>query len=96
VASTRTGDEGVRICKELVQRVRDEVGAVASLKQVDIVAGLPKTRSGKILRKTMRELADGKVPTVPGHDRGRVGARRARTGAAPRRLIGGGLAHPPR
>ena len=60
------GDEGVRICKELVQRVRDEVGAVASLKQVDIVAGLPKTRSGKILRKTMRELADGKVPTVPG------------------------------
>jgi propionyl-CoA synthetase len=53
-------------CKELVQRVRDEVGAVASLRQVDIVAGLPKTRSGKILRKTMREIADGKVPTVPG------------------------------
>ena len=34
--------------------------------QVDIVAGLPKTRSGKILRKTMREMADGKMPTVPG------------------------------
>ena len=58
--------EGARIRAELVQRVRDEVGAVASLRQVDIVAGLPKTRSGKILRKTMRELADGKVPTVPG------------------------------
>ena len=58
--------EGERIRAELVQRVRDEVGAVASLRQVDIVAGLPKTRSGKILRKTMRELADGKVPTVPG------------------------------
>jgi propionyl-CoA synthetase len=29
------------------------------------VAGLPKTRSGKILRKTMRELADGKTPAVP-------------------------------
>ncbi|MBK6888176.1 MAG: propionyl-CoA synthetase [Tetrasphaera sp.] len=58
--------EGDRIVKELVQRVRDEVGAVASLKQVDIVAGLPKTRSGKILRKTMRELADGKTPTIPG------------------------------
>ncbi|MBK9476977.1 MAG: propionyl-CoA synthetase [Tetrasphaera sp.] len=58
--------EGERIRKELVQRVRDEVGAVASLKQVDIVAALPKTRSGKILRKTMRELADGKVPTIPG------------------------------
>jgi propionyl-CoA synthetase len=38
---------------------------VAALHQVDIVAGLPKTRSGKILRKTMRELADGKAPAVP-------------------------------
>ena len=58
--------EGARIVKELVQRVRDEVGAVASLRQVDIVGGLPKTRSGKILRKTMREIADGKVPNIPG------------------------------
>jgi propionyl-CoA synthetase len=55
-----------RIRAELVQRVRDEVGAVASLRQVDIVAALPKTRSGKILRKTMREIADGKTPKVPG------------------------------
>ncbi|HRC42100.1 AMP-binding protein [Nostocoides sp.] len=58
--------DGERIVRELVQRVRDEVGAVASLRQVDIVTGLPKTRSGKILRKTMREIADGKVPTIPG------------------------------
>lgn len=58
--------DGERITRELVQRVRDEVGAVASLKQVDIVAALPKTRSGKILRKTMREIADGKTPNVPG------------------------------
>ena len=58
--------EGERITKELVQRVRNEVGAVASLKRVDIVAALPKTRSGKILRKTMREIADGKPFTVPG------------------------------
>ena len=57
--------DGERIRAELVQRVRDEVGAVASLKQVDVVAALPKTRSGKILRKTMREMADGKTPTVP-------------------------------
>jgi propionyl-CoA synthetase len=55
-----------RIRAELVQRVREEVGAVASLRQVDIVAALPKTRSGKILRKTMREIADGKTPKVPG------------------------------
>ena len=57
--------EGERITRELVARVRSEVGAVAALHQVDIVAGLPKTRSGKILRKTMREMADGKTPTVP-------------------------------
>jgi propionyl-CoA synthetase len=61
-----TGADGTRICKELVKRVRDEVGPVASLRQVDIVGALPKTRSGKILRKTMREMADGKTPTVPG------------------------------
>ncbi|MDO5502572.1 MAG: propionyl-CoA synthetase [Actinomycetia bacterium] len=58
--------DGERIIKELVQRVRDEVGAVAALRQVDIVPALPKTRSGKILRKTMREIADGKTPSVPG------------------------------
>jgi propionyl-CoA synthetase len=58
--------DGERIIRELVQRVRDEVGAVAALRQVDIVPALPKTRSGKILRKTMREIADGKTPSVPG------------------------------
>ena len=50
---------------ELVQRVRDEVGAVASLHLVDIVVALPKTRSGKMLRKTMRQIADGGAPVVP-------------------------------
>ena len=45
--------------------MRSEVGAIASLSRVDVVAALPKTRSGKILRKTMRELADGKDPVVP-------------------------------
>ena len=57
-------DEAV-LRDELVARVRSEVGAIASLSRVDVVAALPKTRSGKILRKTMRELADGKVPVVP-------------------------------
>jgi propionyl-CoA synthetase len=60
------GADGARIRTELVQRVRDEVGAVASLRQVDVVSALPKTRSGKILRKTMREIADGQTPSVPG------------------------------
>ena len=57
--------EGERIRAELVTRVRAEVGPVAALHQVDIVGGLPKTRSGKILRKTMREMADGANPAVP-------------------------------
>ena len=65
-AGVDAGADGERICAELVQRVRDEVGAVASLHQVDVVPALPKTRSGKILRKTMREIADGKTPNVPG------------------------------
>ena len=47
------------LASELVKLVRDEIGAVACLKQVDIVAALPKTRSSKILRKTMREIAHG-------------------------------------
>ncbi|USQ76905.1 propionyl-CoA synthetase [Ornithinimicrobium cryptoxanthini] len=50
---------------ELVDRVRAEVGAVAALRQVDVVDGLPKTRSGKILRKTMRQIADGDEAVVP-------------------------------
>ena len=47
------------VAAELVQLVRDQIGAVASLKDVAVVAALPKTRSGKILRKTMRGIADG-------------------------------------
>ncbi len=50
---------------ELVRSVRDQIGAVASLRQVDIVAALPKTRSGKILRKAMRGIADGHEEPVP-------------------------------
>ena len=61
-----TDERRAALSKELVARVRSEVGAVAALHQVDIVAALPKTRSGKILRKTMREMADGKTPVVPG------------------------------
>jgi len=44
---------------ELVELIRDQIGPVAALRRVDIIAGLPKTRSGKILRKTMRGIADG-------------------------------------
>ena len=47
------------VIAELVALVRKEIGPMAAFKQVDIVSALPKTRSGKILRKTIREIADG-------------------------------------
>jgi propionyl-CoA synthetase len=53
------------LAAELVQLVREQVGAVASLKEVAVVGALPKTRSGKILRKTMRGIADGNDEPVP-------------------------------
>ena len=53
------------VCKELVERVRQEIGAVAALKQVAVVARLPKTRSGKVLRATMRAIADGASYNAP-------------------------------
>ncbi|MCR9090539.1 MAG: propionyl-CoA synthetase [Algiphilus sp.] len=50
---------------ELIQRVRDEIGAVAAFKRAYVVQRLPKTRSGKVLRKTMRAIANGESPSVP-------------------------------
>lgn len=51
--------------RELIQRIREEIGAVASFKRVVVVERLPKTRSGKILRKVMRSIADGRDYQVP-------------------------------
>ena len=50
---------------EIVDVVRDKIGAVACFKQALVVERLPKTRSGKILRKTIRQIADGEEYTVP-------------------------------
>jgi propionyl-CoA synthetase len=50
---------------ELIQLVRDQVGPVANFKQVGIVPRLPKTRSGKVLRGTMRRIADGDPYQIP-------------------------------
>jgi len=50
---------------ELVQLVRDQIGAVAFFRNTLLVARLPKTRSGKILRKTIRMIADGTPFTIP-------------------------------
>jgi propionyl-CoA synthetase len=57
--------EYAEIAAELVTRVREEIGPVASLKQVRIVTALPKTRSGKILRGTIRKMADGEEWRIP-------------------------------
>jgi propionyl-CoA synthetase len=53
------------ICDELVQGVRTAVGPVANFRKVAVVARLPKTRSGKVLRGTMRRIADSEPYMVP-------------------------------
>ena len=53
------------IAKELVGMVRDRIGPVAAFKDARVVARLPKTRSGKILRGTIRKIADGESYAVP-------------------------------
>jgi propionyl-CoA synthetase len=59
---TKSHDE---IVSEIVQMVRSDIGAVASFKKAVVVARLPKTRSGKILRGTMRKIADSETYSVP-------------------------------
>jgi len=51
--------------KELVAMVRKEIGPIACFNRAIVVQRLPKTRSGKILRKLLRQIADGQAYTVP-------------------------------
>jgi len=53
------------VAAELVARVRELIGPVAAFREARVVARLPKTRSGKILRQTLRKIADGEQYTVP-------------------------------
>ena len=53
------------IAAELKGKVRADIGAIASLKDLIIVERLPKTRSGKILRKTLRQMIDGQEIEIP-------------------------------
>ena len=62
---SKTGADAQGLEAELVAAVRTDIGAVACLKQVDVVHALPKTRSGKILRKTMRGIAEGRDEPLP-------------------------------
>src|SRR5699024_8631522 len=50
---------------ELVDTVRKDIGAVAAFRDAVVVDALPKTRSGKVLRKNMRAIADGRDEPVP-------------------------------
>jgi propionyl-CoA synthetase len=57
--------EAQAVEKDVVAMVRDRIGPVAALKTVMVVARLPKTRSGKILRGTMRSIANGESYRAP-------------------------------
>ena len=59
---TRSAEEVIR---QLVERVRTDIGAFASFKTALVVNALPKTRSGKILRGTMKKIADGAEYVLP-------------------------------
>jgi len=61
----KAGAKATGLADELVALVRENIGAVACFKLVDVVPALPKTRSGKILRKTMRGIAHGMDEPVP-------------------------------
>ncbi|UPK76558.1 propionyl-CoA synthetase [Nocardioidaceae bacterium SCSIO 66511] len=53
------------LAAELVASVRAKIGAVAAFKSVTVVPALPKTRSGKILRRSMREIVDSGSTSAP-------------------------------
>ena len=59
------GIEHFQLEQEIIKLVRQQIGAVASLRNVVIVDRLPKTRSGKTLRKLMRSIADGENYQIP-------------------------------
>ena len=59
------GHQHDAVAREIVQMVRDRVGPVAALRRVVVVERLPKTRSGKILRATMKKIAEGAPWAMP-------------------------------
>lgn len=61
----KSGASADGLAEDLIRLVREDIGAVACFKLVDVVPALPKTRSGKILRKTMRGIAHGREEPLP-------------------------------
>ena len=76
------GDEALR--KALVQWVRHEIGPIATPDVIQFAPGLPKTRSGKIMRRLLRDLAEGRKlgDTTTLADAGVVDSIREKSGAA--------------
>lgn len=62
-AGVARGDEELK--KELVQMIRNDIGPIACFREAVVVARLPKTRSGKILRSTMRKIANAEPYVMP-------------------------------
>ncbi|MGJ8742924.1 acetate--CoA ligase [Polaribacter sp.] len=65
VLKSGVNSKETEIQKEIIQDVRHEIGAVASFRDVLIINRLPKTRSGKILRKLLRNIADDLQYNIP-------------------------------
>ena len=65
VLKAGAGRDEAEVARELVALVRDRIGPVAAFKDARVVARLPKTRSGKILRASIRKLADGEAAAPP-------------------------------
>lgn len=65
VLKAGTSIDARELQEDIVQAVRDQIGPVAAFKEVVVVPALPKTRSGKILRRTMRGIAAGRDEPVP-------------------------------
>lgn len=61
--SAKTPDQ---VVQEVIASVRNKIGAIANFRDCAVVPVLPKTRSGKILRKTIKQIADGEEPSFPG------------------------------
>ena len=61
---TLKGDDGTdELKKELIQHVREQIGALATPDQIRFAASVPKTRSGKIMRRLLRDIAAGREST---------------------------------
>tara|TARA_B100001093_G_C26261512_1_gene772965 strand:- start:211 stop:636 length:426 start_codon:yes stop_codon:yes gene_type:complete len=65
VLKTGVKKENETISKECIKMVRDAIGPVAAFKIVIVIKRLPKTRSGKILRGTIRKIADNEEYKIP-------------------------------